>query len=207
MIQRKDSHMKQTAISRLNTGTPRTWFITGASRGLGAEIAKAALQAGDQVVATGRSRASLSETLGTDNERLLSLALDVTDANLAKAAVETSISRFGSIDVLVNNAGYGLYGFFEETNIKDAHEHKVMKPFGWTAGKTLFRWFEGALGWTEDDFRARIYIAAVARCFPGKAKGNWTWQLEPGQLTPELAARLRELTAASGRAPKSPRRP
>src|SRR5205085_8766068 len=52
------------------------------------------------------------------------------------------------------------------------HEHEVMKPFGWTAGKTLFRWFEGALGWSEADFRARIYIAAVARCFPGKAKGG-----------------------------------
>ncbi len=49
------------------------------------------------------------------------------------------------------------------------HEHKVMKPFGWTAGKTLFRWFEQALGWDEETCRARIYIAAVARCFPGKA--------------------------------------
>src|SRR5882724_1693124 len=52
------------------------------------------------------------------------------------------------------------------------HEHKVMKPFGWSAGKTLFKWFEQALGWSEDDFRARIYIAAVARCFPGKATGG-----------------------------------
>jgi uracil-DNA glycosylase len=52
------------------------------------------------------------------------------------------------------------------------HEHKVMKPFGWTAGKTMFQWFERALGWSEEDFRARIYIAAVARCFPGKAKGG-----------------------------------
>lgn len=52
------------------------------------------------------------------------------------------------------------------------HEAKVMKPFGWTAGKTLFKWFELALGWTEQDFRDRIYIGAVARCFPGKAKGG-----------------------------------
>jgi uracil-DNA glycosylase len=49
------------------------------------------------------------------------------------------------------------------------HEHKVMKPFGWTAGKTLFKWFEQSLGWSEQQFRDRIYIAAVARCFPGKA--------------------------------------
>lgn len=49
------------------------------------------------------------------------------------------------------------------------HEHKVMKPFGWTAGKTLFKWFEASIGWSEEELRARIYIAAVARCFPGKA--------------------------------------
>lgn len=52
------------------------------------------------------------------------------------------------------------------------HEGKIGKPFGWTAGKTMFKWFEGALGWSEQDFRDRIYIAAVARCFPGKAKGG-----------------------------------
>jgi uracil-DNA glycosylase len=49
------------------------------------------------------------------------------------------------------------------------HEHKVMKPFGWTAGKTLFKWFEQSLGWSEQQLRDRVYIAAVARCFPGKA--------------------------------------
>src|SRR5262245_2711818 len=52
------------------------------------------------------------------------------------------------------------------------HEHKVMKPFGWKAGKTLFRWFDTHLGWSEETFRERIYIAAVARCFPGKANGG-----------------------------------
>ena len=108
----------------------KTWFITGASRGLGAEIAKAALQAGDRVVATGRNRADLIEKLRPDNERLLSLALDVTDANQAKAAVEASISKFGSIDVLVNNAGYGLYGFFEETTIQDAQEQFGTNVYG-----------------------------------------------------------------------------
>jgi uracil-DNA glycosylase len=61
------------------------------------------------------------------------------------------------------------------------HEHKVMKPFGWKAGKTLFRWFEQTLGWSEDDFRARIYIAAVARCFPGKAPNGG------GDRKPDLA--------------------
>ena len=58
----------------------KTWFITGASRGLGADIATAALKAGDNVVATGRQRAAVSDKLGPDNDRLLSLALDVGDA-------------------------------------------------------------------------------------------------------------------------------
>jgi len=52
------------------------------------------------------------------------------------------------------------------------HEGKAGKPFAWTAGKTMFRWFEGSMGITEDEFRARIYMAAVARCFPGKASGG-----------------------------------
>jgi uracil-DNA glycosylase len=52
------------------------------------------------------------------------------------------------------------------------HEGKVGRPFGWTAGKTMFRWFEESLGIDEETFRARIYIAAVARCFPGKAQGG-----------------------------------
>lgn len=108
----------------------KTWFITGAGRGLGAEIVKAALQAGDRVVATGRSRPDLVEKLGPDNERFLSLALDVTDANQAKAAVEASVAKFGGIDVLVNNAGYGLYGFFEETTIQDAHDQFGTNVFG-----------------------------------------------------------------------------
>src|SRR5262245_23717265 len=108
----------------------KTWFITGAARGLGAEIAKAALRAGDRVVATGRSRASLDATLGPANERILLVELDVTDANQAKAAVKTSISRFGSIDLLVNNAGYGLYGFFEESTAQDAQEQFATNVFG-----------------------------------------------------------------------------
>jgi len=97
----------------------KTWFITGASRGLGLEIAKAALRAGDRVVATGRKRASLSEALGPDGETLLSVELDVIDADQAKAAVAAAVSRFGGIDVLVNNAGYGHLGFFEEMDADD----------------------------------------------------------------------------------------
>ncbi|MBL8954052.1 MAG: uracil-DNA glycosylase family protein [Myxococcaceae bacterium] len=62
------------------------------------------------------------------------------------------------------------------------HEHKVMKPFGWSAGKTMFRWFHEHVGWDEETFRARIYIAAVARCFPGKAKGGGDRKPDPTEM-------------------------
>jgi NAD(P)-dependent dehydrogenase (short-subunit alcohol dehydrogenase family) len=109
---------------------PKTWFITGATRGLGLEIAKAALRAGDRVVATGRKRIAVAERLGPDSESLLSAELDVTDASQAKAAVEIAMSRFSGIDVLVNNAGYGLLGFFEEITLNDAEAQFATNFFG-----------------------------------------------------------------------------
>jgi NAD(P)-dependent dehydrogenase (short-subunit alcohol dehydrogenase family) len=108
----------------------KTWFITGASRGLGALIAKAAMQAGDRVVATGRKREEIVKSLGQDNDQLLGVALDVTDAAQAHAAVEAAVSRFGGIDVLVNNAGYGHLGFFEENTIEDAQAQFATNLFG-----------------------------------------------------------------------------
>jgi NAD(P)-dependent dehydrogenase (short-subunit alcohol dehydrogenase family) len=108
----------------------KTWFITGASRGLGALIAKAAIQAGDRVVATGRKREDIARSLGPDNEQLFSVALDVTGAAQANAAVEAAVSRFGGIDVLVNNAGYGHLGFFEENTIEDVQAQFATNLFG-----------------------------------------------------------------------------
>src|SRR5206468_2483092 len=98
----------------------KTWFITGASRGFGLEIAKAALAQGDRVVATARQRASLDEGLGPDTGDLLTIELDVTDPSQANAVVAAAVDRFGGIDVLVNNAGYGQLGFFEETELAHA---------------------------------------------------------------------------------------
>jgi NAD(P)-dependent dehydrogenase (short-subunit alcohol dehydrogenase family) len=108
----------------------KTWFITGASRGLGVQMAKAAMRAGDRVVASGRKRASVNDSVGPDGDRLLSVELDVTDADQAQAAVDAAVSRFGAIDVLVNNAGYGHLGFFEETTIQDAQAQFAANLFG-----------------------------------------------------------------------------
>jgi NAD(P)-dependent dehydrogenase (short-subunit alcohol dehydrogenase family) len=108
----------------------KTWFVTGASRGLGAQIAKAALAAGHNVVATGRDAAALKAALGPDDARLLHLALDVTDSAQAVAAARAAEERFGAVDVLVNNAGYGLMGYFEETSAEDAQAQFDTNLFG-----------------------------------------------------------------------------
>lgn len=89
------------------------WFITGAGRGMGADIAKAALSAGHSVVATGRKTDAVRAAVG-DHDNLLVVALDITKADAAAAAVQAAIDRFGRIDVLVNNAGNFYAGFFEE---------------------------------------------------------------------------------------------
>jgi 3-oxoacyl-[acyl-carrier protein] reductase len=83
----------------------KVWLITGASRGFGVEFAKAAMRAGDQVVATGRNLQSVNDALGPNSAQLLSLELDVTDNAQVQSAVRSAVSQFGTIDVLVNNAG------------------------------------------------------------------------------------------------------
>jgi NAD(P)-dependent dehydrogenase (short-subunit alcohol dehydrogenase family) len=96
----------------------KVWFITGAGSGIGAGIAKAALKAGDRVVATGRNVDKLRKALsGHGNQNLVVVQLDVANEGQAKAAVEQAVQRFGRIDVLVNNAGFSLLGNFEELTI------------------------------------------------------------------------------------------
>jgi len=89
------------------------WLVTGAGRGLGVDIAKAALAAGHAVVAAARNTDSISRALG-EHDDLLAVALDVTDPQAASAAVQATVERFGHLEVLVNNAGSFQAGFFEE---------------------------------------------------------------------------------------------
>lgn len=91
----------------------KVWFITGAGRGMGVDIAKAALGAGDQVIATGRNPEKVTEAIG-EQENLLVVKLDITNLAEAEAAVKTAVEHFGTIDVLVNNAGNFYAGYFEE---------------------------------------------------------------------------------------------
>lgn len=93
----------------------KVWLITGAGRGLGVDIAKAALAAGHAVIATGRDAEKVAAAIG-QHDNLLAVTLDVTKLDDAHAAVSAAVGRFGRIDVLVNNAGNFYAGFFEELN-------------------------------------------------------------------------------------------
>ncbi len=109
--------------------TQNVWLVTGAGRGLGVDIAGAALAAGHAVVATARNVESVTRALG-QHEDLLPVALDVTDPSAAEAAVTATVERFGRLDVLVNNAGSFNAGFFEEMTPEDFRAQIETTLFG-----------------------------------------------------------------------------
>ncbi|WCT14291.1 SDR family NAD(P)-dependent oxidoreductase [Mucilaginibacter jinjuensis] len=108
----------------------KTIFITGASRGFGRIWAEQFLKRGDKVTATARNISSLKELADQYGENFLALELDVNDREAGFAAVKTSVEKFGTIDVLINNAGYGLFGTVEETSEKEAREQIETNFFG-----------------------------------------------------------------------------
>ncbi|MET8767226.1 oxidoreductase [Streptomyces sp. NPDC004658] len=103
------------------------WFVTGASRGLGRAVVEAAVSAGEQVVAAVRAPDAVT---GLASDQVLVVPLDVRDEAQAAAAVEAAVARFGRIDVLVNNAGYGLLGPVEETSDEEARALFDVNFFG-----------------------------------------------------------------------------
>jgi len=110
--------------------TPKTWFITGASKGFGREWTEAALERGDRVAATARDVAALQPLVDKYGESVLAIRLDVTDPDAAQAAVVQAHQHFGSLDVVINNAGYGLFGMVEELTREQARRQMDTNFFG-----------------------------------------------------------------------------
>ncbi|MEY9463965.1 oxidoreductase [Bradyrhizobium ottawaense] len=103
----------------------KTWFITGASRGFGREVALEALRRGDRVVATARSLNALDDLVASDPERVAAAQLDVTKPDEIARSIEIARDRFGSINILFNNAGIGHFAAIEESD--DAHVRRLME--------------------------------------------------------------------------------
>ena len=108
----------------------KVWFITGTSRGFGREWTIAALERGDKVAATARDTATLDDLTEKYGDALLPIALDVTDRAADFAAVEQAHAHFGRLDVVVNNAGYGQFGFVEELSEQEARDQIETNVFG-----------------------------------------------------------------------------
>lgn len=108
----------------------KVWFITGTSRGFGRSWAEAALERGDRVAATARDVSSLDDLVATYGDRVFPIALDVTDRDADFAAVNSAHERFGRLDIVINNAGYGHFGFIEEITEDEARAQLETNVFG-----------------------------------------------------------------------------
>lgn len=108
----------------------KVWFITGASKGFGRVFTESALGAGDKVVATARRVETLADLPAAHGDAVLTLPLDVTDKAAVDGAVKTAIAHFGRLDVVVNNAGYGLFGAVEELSEADIRDQMETNFFG-----------------------------------------------------------------------------
>jgi NAD(P)-dependent dehydrogenase (short-subunit alcohol dehydrogenase family) len=127
----------------------RTWLITGASRGFGRSFAQAALAAGDRVGATARDTSSLEDLVAEHGDAVLPIELDVTDRGAVFAAVRKVHDHFGRLDVVVNNAGYGVSGAIEELSEEQARRQLEVNLFGalWVTQAALPILREQGSGW------------------------------------------------------------
>src|SRR5262249_20433890 len=110
--------------------TSKVWFITGSSKGFGRVWAEAALARGDKVAATARDVSSLSDLAKEYGDNVLALSLNVDDKQAVDAAVAEAHRRFGRLDVVINNAGYGLFGAIEEVSEEEARAQIETNLFG-----------------------------------------------------------------------------
>jgi len=119
-------------MSASEAGAPKVWLITGTTRGLGLALTRAALADGHKVIATGRNAAVIERALGS-SPAMLPVTFDVTRAGDAEATVKAGLERFGTIDVLVNNAGYALFGALEECSAAELERQFAVNVFGLVA--------------------------------------------------------------------------
>jgi NAD(P)-dependent dehydrogenase (short-subunit alcohol dehydrogenase family) len=108
----------------------KTWFITGTSKGFGRVWAEAALERGDNVAATARKTETLDALVEKYGDKVLPLQLDVTDKSAVESAVKEAHEKFGQLDVVINNAGYGLFGMVEELSEEQARQQMETNYFG-----------------------------------------------------------------------------
>ncbi|QIP17404.1 SDR family NAD(P)-dependent oxidoreductase [Spirosoma aureum] len=114
----------------MDTATKKVWFVTGASKGLGLVLAQKLLQQGYAVAATSRNQRELADAVGNTTASFLPLAVNLTDENSVRQAIDTTIRTFGGLDVVVNNAGYGLSGSVEELTDREARDNFEVNVFG-----------------------------------------------------------------------------
>src|SRR6202020_1587773 len=110
--------------------TSKVWLITGTSKGFGRVWAEAALLRGDKVAATARDAKTLQPLVDRFGDKVAAIALDVTDKAAVAAAIQTAHKKFGRLDVVINNAGYGLFGTVEEVSEAGARAQNKTKLFG-----------------------------------------------------------------------------
>ena len=124
--------------------TKRVWFVTGASKGFGLELVKLLLSSGNKVAATSRNIVDLEKQVGATDENFLALKVDITNDKEVKDAIKQTVETFGQLDVLVNNAGYAIYGGEANPPLHlllgpDAYQIRVEKPgqmqTSWKHGK------------------------------------------------------------------------
>ena len=144
---------------------PKTWFITGASRGFGREWTIAALDRGDSVAATARDPKTLDDLVQQFGDKVLPLQLDVDDRDAVFAAVKDAHDRYGRLDVVVNNAGYGQFGMIEEISEAEARARSIRHP---TAARRV--WADGMIALAVTPYGAiSVATASVNATTPALA--------------------------------------
>lgn len=172
-----------------STTPSRVWLISGCSSGFGAALAAAVLARGQRVVATARNPTALDELVAQFPEHCRALALDVTDASQIKAVVAQVTRAFGRIDVIVNNAGYGLVGAFEELGAQQIARNFDTNFFG---ALEVIRAVLPLLRAQGSGHIVNISAAAVIANYPGfSIYGATKWALEG--VSESLAAELKPL--------------